>query len=129
MATDLLTVVKNISALKEFVTKGELGTCIGEIEFQAAREALSKAKIASDPAGQLWSAVNHLETAHHALSSQYKNRGAFYDSMAKRFKMDIAAATDRRGLFYMAICYSCLGEWRLALRALADGRNANTDSE
>lgn len=125
----LLAAIKTAKALEEFIRKGELADVISDVELASAKTALEKSKIANNPNAQVWSAINHLETAHQALLKSYKGKGTFYDMMATRFKMDIAAKKDRWVLTLMAICYKFLGELELCKSAIEETKHAHTEDE
>src|SRR4051812_20660528 len=65
---DLLQAVKTGKTVAEFVEGGPFVDALSEIGVHAAVDAMAKASHAAAPAGQVRSAVTHLESAEAALS-------------------------------------------------------------
>jgi hypothetical protein len=129
MAVDqIIAAAKQLSSLHAFITKGELADLIGEIELEAAKDALHKSKIAKDTKSQVWSAVNHLEAAHVSFEKQYRGKGRGYNLPGRVFQLDNIAAKDRWCLFLMATCYAYLEEYQLFRMTIEKARHAKPDN-
>jgi hypothetical protein len=127
--TKLFEVVSTARGLRDYILNGEMASLLGELELTAAQEALNKATLARDPESQVWSAVNHLESAHVGFRSTYKGQGRWYHSAATRCAQEVAAAKDRWVLCLMACCYKLLGEPKLCLKALELAEEAHVFGE
>ena len=63
-----------LKRLQEYVMNGDIVEVITGAELAAAREAFEKAKTAEAKRSQVWSAINHLEAAHHRLRATYHGK-------------------------------------------------------
>jgi hypothetical protein len=90
---------------------------LASLELQAASDALEKCKEAADWRGQMWSVINHLETAEAALC-----RAVTKNTFIRELLRGISRSADISDLFkvrlLMAAGYVYLGQKRLALKLL-----------
>jgi hypothetical protein len=63
----LVAAAKSANSIVSFVEGGALASAFAGIGIQLAKDALSKASHAKDKRAQVWSAINHLESAESAL--------------------------------------------------------------
>jgi hypothetical protein len=118
----LLKNIRTIIRLKEYVFTGEIIDVITDAELAAAREAFEKTKTASDKRAQVWSAINHLEAAHHRLKPIYYGKTSYSaGTILYRIRM---MYKDQYTLCLMAVGYVAVGEQELCRRALAESKDA-----
>jgi len=108
----------SIQTIKSFLDGDEFRAYLAGLDLDAARDAISKAKRANNPDGQIWSAVNHLESAHQKNRKTY-NKGVTpllpaYETM----EIIDALSLDMEVLCLMAMCYRLLRENRLCQETL-----------
>lgn len=125
MADFIETLLKNIATvkrLKDYVLNGEIVEVMTDAELSAAREAMEKASTAVDKRAQVWSAINHLEAAHHRLKRLYHGKTS-YSPPTDLYRMRIVYK-DQCILCLMAVCYRALDEVELCRRTLTDSKDA-----
>ena len=122
MPWDAAVAMKAARTAAGFVEGGPLGEALAELELAAARSALEKAPEARDRNAQVWSVVNHLESAQAAIESKLVGwRGAGHLAVRGANFMRLAMRREQI-LAVMAVCYIYLGENELARRAVDDGQ-------
>ena len=117
---DLVVAAKTARTVVKFVEGGPLGDALTELNMTAAATALRKAGDAEDKRAQVWSAVNHLESAEAAIEKQLQ-RKRLAALNPQRFGKVMSKYQFIKGL--MAICYRYLDEEALAEQALANAKN------
>lgn len=121
---DLVAAAENAASVRAFIEGAEFQemlAAIGGVELDAARDALKKRKHARDPRQQVWSAVNHLETAHVAFRRGCQSKTRKYLAGTRWSR---ACDLDVITLCLMALCYRYLGEAELMHRAISDAWKA-----
>jgi hypothetical protein len=115
MPIDLTVVAKNAKSVHSFIDDGTLFQVLetlGDVEYEAAKEAFEKVKRAKDKRAQLWSVVTHLETAHKAFEKAWRSPYRKYFKMVSFME---TVEKDQITLALMAVCYRYLGEEKLVL--------------
>ena len=117
-----LTAIRTLASLKRYVEKGGLASDLAQLDLEAAATALKKSEMAQDPASQMWSAINHLESAETKYLSLYTDkvfaRAAWNNEVRNEYWSDLVKVR-----LLMAACYLYLGETRLCLSALDSVRD------
>jgi hypothetical protein len=115
----ILAFIKTSARLKAFVESDDFATILADIECQAASAAIRNSKNAVDARAQIWSAVNHLETAYtatlHRVKALLSTHTITPDSLT-----GVLGDKLRCYKCMLAICYAALGEAQLCKQALAD---------
>jgi hypothetical protein len=111
---DLVAAVSSGKKLHDFVNSSSLGDALAEIELDAAYQALAKVSDAKDKASQLWSVVNHLETAEVAAEKASRSPYGILDPVYSY------ECYDRRVVIIvlLAIIYKYLGEEKLCMSTM-----------
>jgi hypothetical protein len=111
---DLMAAVSSGKKLHDFANSSSLGEALAEIQLDAAYQALEKVSEAKDRVSQLWSVVNHLETAEvaaqRAENSLYNYVDAVHSDEARNRRVVIVVL--------LAIIYKYLGEEKLCMSTL-----------
>jgi hypothetical protein len=115
---DLFATAGSARAIAKFVEGGGLSNAVADLGIEAAEDALSKVNHADDKRSQVWSAVNHLESAQVAAKDAFQ-RGKMVLFYLRSLK-GMEVLTKRAYIFGLqAICYRYLGEKELMDRALS----------
>lgn len=114
----LIDAASTVTSLRDFILGGNFAELFADAELAAAKEALRKSNLARNPQGQVWSAVNHLETAHHAYQKEHKSKDRPWDSMGAATHYAVMRNKDAYSLTLMATCYAFLKEKSLCRQAL-----------
>ena len=124
---DVVATVKAAGTVVRFIEGGPLAEGLAELNIAAAATDLDKARTARDKRAQVWSAVNHLESAEAALSSTVVGRPGQVQFALRMVNVNLL----KRKLDYtralMAVCYRYLGEEELARQAIERGRHRHHD--
>jgi len=120
--TTILAIAKNLKSLKDFIEDGELAHFIGDIELKAAKEALSKVKIANDKDAQTWQAISHLESSLHYFQSLYLGKNTSTPVVYQAVKRNLYARKSKWTLFLMAVCYKSLEEKKLLKKTISEAK-------
>lgn len=115
----LLKLAKDLSQLRSSVLEGSVADIIVDPELAAAKEAFRKVRLARDPRQQVWSAINHLESAHELLKATYFHRNLPFLDGEKTYLFRLSQK-DRYVLCLMACCYKALDEEELSETSLAE---------
>jgi hypothetical protein len=118
----LKNAVQNYMTVVGFVDNGELDTIlssIGDVHFEAAKEALAKMGTARNKKAPVQSAITHLEAAHIAYRKLHDGEGA--DFRAASYALGVNM--DMYTLCLMATCYMYLQELELAKECVAKARD------
>jgi hypothetical protein len=125
---NLFDAVRTATSVIAFIEGGGLEADLGALELKAALAGLQSAKIASDRRAQIWSVVNHLETADVSLSDAISRHDIV--TLAVR---SYARDTDVGKLFLvrciMAACYFYLKERELFERSIDRARTVMTQEQ
>lgn len=113
---NLLALAQNAQKLYQAITTGEIAEMLTDNDLAAARDAFRKVQLAEDREAQIWSAVNHLESAHSKLLSLCHNKRAYISSTNQFLRR--MEEKDRYVLCVMACCYFVLQEKKLCLETL-----------
>jgi hypothetical protein len=114
---EFLKISKGLMSLYDYIEERGLEIDLAHLQARAAKEALTKAQIALDQRSQLWSVINHLESAEVALES-YVSRGLLLKASLRPATLDVAKSDLVYIRTIMSVCYIYLGEKNLALRTL-----------
>lgn len=118
MSLDLFKISGTVISVAKYIEGGGIEKDLASLELYAAKDALHKSKAALDKRSQIWSVINHLETAEASL----------YKSVTSRKQMRIALNGFSRDVdisylfdvcLMMASCYIYLDEHGLALKLIA----------
>jgi hypothetical protein len=123
---NLLGAAANVQSIVEFITGGQFVKtlqAVGYAEYTAAIDALLKLPYAKDSRSVVWSAVNHLESAHAMFRRLYKEAGFIREALDGT-GLNEPMLKDVLTLSLMSICYRYLGEKELMLRAIDEGFKA-----
>ena len=122
MPWDAVVAIKAARSAVRFVEGGPLGEALAELDPTLPARRSKKAPQALDRHAQVWSAVNHLESAQAAIESKLVGwRGAGHFAVRGANFMRLAIRREQI-LALMAVCYVYLGEDALADRAVRDGQ-------
>jgi len=122
---NLVPVMNVAKSLDDFIDN-ELGEALCDVNLHAAAEALKKSSSASDKKSQIWSVINHLESAEASISSSYYNR---FNSGTSPYGAENNLAKLKYILTLMAICYMRVSEEELAGRTLYKIRTLKTPEQ
>lgn len=112
---DIVAGLNTAKSIKKFV-EGSMVDVLYNIEMKAAGDALKRVDFAKDVRSQLWSVINHLETAEAAARSVLDGH-AKYTSL---WNFDMAQINARNAIACRAICYKYLGETPLMEQCIHD---------
>lgn len=108
----VLQVLRAGASVVDFVKSGGLEADLGALELTAALHALQNVRRAADRRSQLWSVLNHLESAEAGFQASAAKRDLL-NTAVRGYARDMAVTN----LFYvrciMVVCYIYLGERRL----------------
>lgn len=110
----MLQAANQIRTLASWLESGSMAELLADVEFEAARASLTKARLAIDARSQVWNAIGQLETCYQALTRRVREHRWWHNSSFTR----IARAEQAREkavfvLCVMAVCYFYLGERKL----------------
>lgn len=125
-ASALFAAARSVAQLERFLSQGEVTQLLVDPLMNAARDAFGKVPSAADPRQQLWSAVNHLESAHHTLRVVYGNAWPIQLLASRLVYLGRMAHKDRLVLCLMACCYRVLSERKLCESAIAEADKVDT---
>ena len=117
--TILINGAKTFNTLKKFIEEGGIERTLGDLEMDAAKEALRKRGSAIDKGSQVWSAVTHLESSYLAYLkafAKYNTVHAISHQTRARYKELFSKAVF--SLCLMSVCYKYLGEERLCVEQI-----------
>lgn len=123
----IVSAVQSYNSVCKFVTGGELleaVSTIGDIELEAARLALDGSRMARNPEAQVWSAINHLQTALIAYRKGHKNLSTGFKKNLSYSSTTVVLRKLRWVSCLMAVCYLYVGEIELAKDAVKAAREA-----
>jgi hypothetical protein len=123
---DLATTAKLAGTAVKFVEGGPLAEALAELNMNSAISALNKAQNARDKRAQVWSAVNHLESAQSALESKLCGGRGTAQWVLRAHNWDTLRLKRCYVLALMAICYRYLEEEKLAQQAIELGRSSES---
>ena len=112
----LIGLAQNLYKLQHAVRTGEIEEILSDSDLEAARDAFRKVSLANDRTAQIWSAVNHLESAHSKIRSAYYKKKSYV--LGKAMFLDRMQKKDRYVLCVLSICYYFLGEKKLCIQSL-----------
>jgi hypothetical protein len=122
MPIELLTALKMAGTAARFVEGGPLAEGLAALGLSAALTSMDKAATADDKRSQIWSAINHLESAQAALESKLLGPRGKTQAMLRGGNFLVLKMKRQYVLALMAICYRYLGEEDLAQQAIERGR-------
>lgn len=115
---------KHANTLASWLESGSLADLLADVEFEAARASLSKARLAIDAKSQVWNAVGHLETCYQSLLNIVKSHRWWHNtSLIRNARTRQARDKARFVLCLIAACYSYLGERKLCEQHLDQIKN------
>jgi hypothetical protein len=120
---ELLAALKMAGTAARFVEGGPLADGLAALNVSAAITSMDKAATAHDKRSQIWSAINHLESAEAALESKLLGWRGKTHFMVRSGNFLLLKVKRDYVLAFMAICYRYLGEENLAQQAIERGRH------
>jgi hypothetical protein len=120
MAQQIITVLKSVNSVKEFIEGGGLAVAlkeIGGIEMDAAILCLSNIREAREPKREVQLAVGHLQSAHFAFKKALSSLNAISAAFTHDDNLRTLGKLQQVNVL-MAICYSYLHEHSLMIESL-----------
>ncbi|MEM7342030.1 MAG: hypothetical protein AAF467_25540 [Actinomycetota bacterium] len=122
----LMSAMKSGHGLVSFVDGGDLANLLqkmGDVEFEAARDALVKAQTSNEPDHEIRAALVHLSSAHHAYRKVLEVKGV-RAGLRDATALDHARNRDIWACLLRAACYQRVGERQHAKSCLRDASEA-----
>ena len=126
---ELVHVASSLNSIIDFIEGAsflEALSAIGDNELQAAKLAMQNAGKANDRKREVTLAIGHLQSAHTAYRSVWKQAyGSDFSKRTKAISLELAAKKDCYISCLMALCYVYLREFQLARNSVTFAKEAD----